>query len=180
MESTDTSAFTEVFDLHGLLENLLPDAEFEAQQRSCKIRVLNQCDCMVQGSPELIYRAIENIVRNAVRYTQEHSVVELKISCDERVGVRMVVLDVSDCGPGLPENELENIFRPFYRVDDARQRDTGGFGVGLAIADRAVRLHHGEVRARNRPEGGLIVSLSLPCQKAASAESLPPKHPAMA
>jgi two-component system sensor histidine kinase CpxA len=180
MESTDTSAFTEVFDLHGLLENLLPDAEFEAQQRSCKIRVLNQCDCMVQGSPELIYRAIENIVRNAVRYTQEHSVVELKISCEERAGVRMVVLDVSDCGPGLPENELENIFRPFYRVDDARQRDTGGFGVGLAIADRAVRLHHGEVRARNRPEGGLVVSLSLPCQKAGSAESVPPKHPAMA
>jgi two-component system, OmpR family, sensor histidine kinase CpxA len=180
MESTDTSAFTEVFDLNGLLENLLPDAEFEAQQRSCKIRVLNHCDCMVQGSPELIYRAIENIVRNAVRYTQEHSVVELKISCDERSGVRMVVLDVSDCGPGLPENELENIFRPFYRVDDARQRDTGGFGVGLAIADRAVRLHHGEVRARNRPEGGLIVSLSLPCQKAGSAESVPPKHPAMA
>jgi len=180
MESTDTSTFTEVFDLHALLENLLPDAEFEAHQRSCTIRVLDQCDCKVQGSPELIYRAIENIVRNAVRYTQEHSVVELKISCDERAGVRMVVLDVSDCGPGLPENELENIFRPFYRVDDARQRDTGGFGVGLAIADRAVRLHHGEVRARNRPEGGLVVSLSLPCQKAGSAESLPPKQPAMA
>jgi signal transduction histidine kinase len=125
------------------------------------IRVLNQCDCMVQGSPELIYRAIENIVRNAVRYTQEQSVVELKISCEERAGVRMVVLDVSDCGPGLPENELENIFRPFYRADDARQRDTGGFGVGLAIADRAVRLHHGEVRARNRPEGGLVVSLII-------------------
>jgi len=60
----------------------------------------------------------------------------------------MVILDVSDDGPGLPENELENIFRPFYRVDDARERDTGGFGVGLAIAERAVRLHQGEVRAR--------------------------------
>jgi two-component system sensor histidine kinase CpxA len=180
MEATDTSAFTEVFDLPGLLENLLPDAEFEAQQRSCKIRVSSHCDCRVQGSPELIYRAIENIVRNAVRYTREHSVVELKISCEDRSGVRMVVLDVSDCGPGLPENELENIFRPFYRVDDARQRDTGGFGVGLAIAERAVRLHHGEVRARNRPEGGLVVSLSLPCQKAGSAEDLPPRHQALA
>jgi two-component system sensor histidine kinase CpxA len=171
MESTDASAQTEVFRLNGLLKNMLPDAEFEAQQRLCTIRVLNHCDCMVSGNPELIYRAIENIVRNAVRYTQEQSVVELKISCEEQAGVPMVNLDVSDCGPGLPENELENIFRPFYRVDDARERDTGGFGVGLAIAERAVRLHHGEVRARNRPDGGLIVSLRLPCEKAASAGS---------
>jgi len=160
MESTDASAFTEVFPLNGLVENMLPDVEFEAQQRTCTIRVVDQCDCMVQGSPELIYRAIENIVRNAVRYTREQSVVELKISCEQR----MVVLDVSDSGPGVPESELDNIFRPFYRIDNARQLDTGGFGVGLAIADRAVRLHHGELRARNRPEGGLIVSMRLPCQ----------------
>jgi two-component system, OmpR family, sensor histidine kinase CpxA len=171
MESTDASAQTEEFRLNGLLENMLPDAEFEAQRRLCTIRVLNHCDCIVRGNPELIYRAIENIVRNAVRYTREQSVVELKISCEERAGVRMVILDVSDDGPGLPENELENIFRPFYRVDDARERDTGGFGVGLAIAERAVRLHHGEVRARNRSDGGLVVSLSLPCQKVRSAGS---------
>jgi two-component system, OmpR family, sensor histidine kinase CpxA len=171
MESIDTSTFTEAFHLNRLLEKLLPDAEFEAQQRSCKIRVLNRCDCTVLGSPELIYRAIENIVRNAVRYTREQSVVELRIDCEDVAGLPMVVLAVSDCGPGLPENELENIFRPFYRVDDARLRDTGGFGVGLAIADRAVRLHHGELRAQNRPEGGLIVSLRLPCQEVDSAGS---------
>jgi two-component system sensor histidine kinase CpxA len=160
MESADASAFTEVFPLNGLVESMLPDVEFEAQQRTCTIRVVDECDCMVQGSPELIYRAVENIVRNAVRYTREQSVVELTISCEQR----MVVLDVSDSGPGVPESELDNIFRPFYRVDNARQPDTGGFGVGLAIADRAVRLHHGELRAHNRPEGGLIVSLRLPCQ----------------
>ena len=165
MESTDVSTHTDRFPLNALVQDLLPDAEFEAEQRSCKIRILSQCDCMVQGNPELIYRAIENIVRNAIRYTRQESVVELKMSCEERGGGRMVTLDVSDCGPGIPENELENVFRPFYRVDDARQLDTGGFGVGLAIADRAVRLHHGEVRARNRPEGGLIVSLKLPCEK---------------
>jgi two-component system sensor histidine kinase CpxA len=171
MESTDASNQTEVFRLNGLLKNMLPDAEFEAQQRLCTIRVLNHCDCMVQGTPELIYRAIENIVRNAVRYTREQSVVELKISCEEQAGVPMVNLDVSDCGPGLPENELENIFRPFYRVDDARERDTGGFGVGLAIADRAVRLHHGEVGRETALMAASIVSLRLPCEKAASAGS---------
>ena len=163
MESTNASADTQLFNLNGLLQDLLPDAQFEAQQRSCKIRVLNQCDCMVRGNQDLLYRAIENVVRNAIRYTPEESTVELKISCEESVGVPMVNLDVSDEGPGLPEEELENIFLPFYRVDDARQRDTGGFGVGLAIAERAVRMHHGEVKARNRPEGGLIVSLRLPC-----------------
>jgi two-component system sensor histidine kinase CpxA len=165
MESTNASSHMEQFSLNTLLDELLPDAEFEAHQRSCTIRVLNHCDCEVQGNPELIYRAIENILRNAIRYTREESVVELNMRCEERAGVRMVTLDVSDSGPGLPEKELKNIFLPFYRVDDARQRDTGGFGVGLAIADRAVRLHHGEVRARNRPEGGLIISLTLPCEK---------------
>jgi two-component system sensor histidine kinase CpxA len=81
------------------------------------------------------------------------------------VPLRRVILEVSDSGPGIPESELENVFRPFYRVDVARQQDTGGFGVGLAIADRAVRLHNGELRAQNRPQGGLTISLSLPCEK---------------
>ncbi len=165
LESTNAASHLDQFTLHGLVEELLPDAEYEAQQRGCKIKLLEHSDCMVQGNQELIYRAVENIVRNAIRYTHQDSVVELKIRCEERAGVRMVTLDVTDSGPGIPETELENIFRPFYRVDAARQQDTGGFGVGLAIADRAVRLHHGEVRARNRPEGGLNVSLSLPCEK---------------
>ena len=165
IESTNASSHLDKFTLHGLVEELLPDAEYEAQQRCCKIQLLEHSDCTVQGNQELIYRAIENIVRNAIRYTRQDTVVELKIRCEERAGLRMVTLDVADSGPGIPETELENIFRPFYRVDAARQQDTGGFGVGLAIADRAVRLHHGEVRARNRPEGGLTVSLSLPCEK---------------
>jgi two-component system, OmpR family, sensor histidine kinase CpxA len=165
MESTNASTPTELFRLQSLVEDLLPDAEFEAQQRSCTIRVLNHCECMVRGNTELIYRAIENVVRNAIRYSRPESAVELNMSCEERAGARMVMLEISDRGPGVPEAELEHIFRPFYRLDDSRERDTGGFGVGLAIADRAVRLHHGEVRAYNRPEGGLVVSLRLPCEK---------------
>jgi two-component system sensor histidine kinase CpxA len=165
IESTNASSHTDKFTLHGLVEELLPDAEYEAQQRSCRIQLLEHSGCTVQGNQELIYRAIENIVRNAIRYTRQDTVVELNIRCEERAGLRMVTLDVSDSWPGIPDTELENIFRPFYRVDAARQQDTGGFGVGLAIADRAVRLHHGEVSARNRPEGGLIITLSLPCEK---------------
>jgi len=64
---------------------------------------------------------------------------------------------VSDRGPGIPSDQLEAIFRPFYRVDDARSPDTGGFGVGLAIAERAVRLHGGELIAENREDGGVTM-----------------------
>ena len=168
MESTESTPTGETFALRTLIDTMLPDVAFEAQQRQCEVRVLKQCDCAVQGSAELIYRAIENIVRNAVRYTREQSVVELSMHCEETAGAHTVVLEVSDSGPGLPEHEVANIFRPFYRVDDARGRDTGGFGVGLAIADRAVRLHHGELCATNRLEGGLTVSLRLPCQPSAA------------
>jgi two-component system sensor histidine kinase CpxA len=165
MESTSASTHMELFRLQSLIDDLLPDAEFEAQQRSCTVRVSSDCECMVRGNPELIYRAIENVLRNAIRYSARGSVVELTMSCEERAGASSVILEIGDRGPGVPESELQHIFRPFYRLDDARVRDTGGFGVGLAIADRAVRLHHGEVRAFNRPEGGLVVSLRLPCEK---------------
>jgi two-component system, OmpR family, sensor histidine kinase CpxA len=165
MESTNASTHMELFHLQNLIDDLLPDAEYEAQQRSCTVRVLGHCDCMIRGNPELIYRAIENVLRNAIRYSGQESIVDLAVHCEERAGARAVTLDISDRGPGVPESELEHIFRPFYRLDAARERDTGGFGVGLAIADRAVRLHHGEVRANNRPDGGLVVSLRLPCEK---------------
>jgi two-component system, OmpR family, sensor histidine kinase CpxA len=165
MESTNASTHMELFRLQSLIDDLLPDAEFEAQQRSCTVRVSSDCECLVRGNPELIYRAIENVLRNAIRYSARESVVELTMSCEERAGASSVILEIGDRGPGVPESELQHIFRPFYRLDDARERDTGGFGVGLAIADRAVRLHHGEVRAFNRPEGGLVVSLRLPCEK---------------
>ena len=67
-----------------------------------------------------------------------------------------------DSGPGVPEDALDKLFRPFYRIDDARGRQTGGVGLGLAITDRAVRLHGGTIRVSNRPQGGLMVEIRLP------------------
>jgi two-component system sensor histidine kinase CpxA len=72
------------------------------------------------------------------------------------------VIRVADSGPGVPEDALDKLFRPFYRIDDARGRQTGGVGLGLAITERAVRLHGGTVRASNRPEGGLQIEIRLP------------------
>ena len=130
MESTEATTARETFALNTLMESMLPDVEFEAQSRLCQVRVVQQCDCRVQGSPELIYRAIENVVRNAVRYTKAQSVVELSMHCEEAAGARTVVLNVSDSGPGLPENELENIFRPVLsrgRCSRARHRRIWGW-----------------------------------------------------
>jgi len=77
-------------------------------------------------------------------------------------GARLAEIEISDRGPGIPEDQLSTIFRPFHRVDSARSPDTGGFGVGLAIADRAVRLHHGEISATNRKGGGTTIRITLP------------------
>jgi signal transduction histidine kinase len=77
---------------------------------------------------------------------------------------------VTDHGPGVPEESLGKLFRPFYRLDDARGRETGGVGLGLAITERAVRLHGGSVRAMNRTEGGLMVEIRLPMEVSKSIE----------
>ena len=119
------------------------------------------------GSENLLRSAIENVLRNAVRYTGERTAVEVSLEANNG----RAVLRVSDHGGGVPEEELPNLFRPFYRIDDARGRQTGGVGLGLAITERAVRLHGGTVGAFNRPEGGLQVEIRLPL--AASDASLP-------
>jgi two-component system sensor histidine kinase CpxA len=101
-------------------------------------------------------------VRNAVRYTVDGSNVELSLKICEQPGGNQVVVEVRDHGLGVPDKELSNIFRPFYRVSDGRERESGGVGIGLAITDRAVRLHGGNVRAFNASDGGLKVMIELP------------------
>jgi two-component system sensor histidine kinase CpxA len=120
-------------------------------------------DCTVYGSPELLRSAVENVVRNAIRYTAPRSSVEVDLKCGQQPhGLSRALISVRDHGPGVPESELANLFRPFYRVEGARERDRGGTGIGLAITDAVVRLHGGSARACNAAEGGLIVELELP------------------
>jgi two-component system sensor histidine kinase CpxA len=107
-------------------------------------------------------------VRNAIRYTASGTEVEVKLRTTLEHGERKAEIEVSDRGPGIPENQLKEIFRPFYRVDYARSPDTGGFGVGLAIAERAVKLHNGELCALNRKGGGATMRMSFPLSKAAN------------
>ncbi len=151
-------------DLAELVAEVAADAAFEAQERNCTVRLLVAEPCSAEGSPDLLRSAVENVVRNAVRYTQSGSEVHLSLAAPHNGG-GSAEITVRDHGPGVPEPELANLFRPFYRVTDARERQTGGVGLGLAITERAVNLHGGTVRARNFPEGGLEVQIRLPASR---------------
>lgn len=160
MESVETLERAEHVSLKKLLEQMIPDAEYEAQQRDAVVKLRADCECVVDGRRELLYRAIENVVRNAIRYTEAGTQVEIQLRKDQPG--KMAVIEVSDRGPGIPETELEAIFRPFYRLDSARSAHTGGVGVGLAIAERAVKLHNGHIQALNREGGGTTIRIALP------------------
>jgi len=155
------------------------DAEFEAQARHCHVRSdIPAGSWGVRGDASLLHSAVENVVRNAIRYTRERSTVAIQL---ERIAGAVgseAVVRVTDCGEGVPADALEKLFQPFYRLDDARGRQTGGVGLGLAITERAVRFHGGSVSATNRAEGGLMVEIHLPLAvNAASADEIPEAIP---
>jgi two-component system sensor histidine kinase CpxA len=149
-------------NLCALLQEIADDANFEAHSRNRSVSIKACDDCTTFGVAELLRSAIENVVRNAVRYTTEGTEVEITLKAEEIAGEREAVVKVRDHGGGVPEDAIAEIFRPFYRVEDARDRQTGGTGLGLAIAARAVRLHGGTIKAANAPDGGLVVEIRFP------------------
>ncbi len=161
-------------DLARLVKDVAEDADFEARRRDCRVHTVQLDECRLQGAPDLLRSAIENVVRNALRYTREGSTVQVSL---QHASAQLLspqapaeaVIRVRDFGPGVPESSLSEMFRPFYRVEDARDRQSGGTGLGLSITQRAVRLHGGSVRACNAPDGGLEIELRLPLVPAASA-----------
>jgi two-component system, OmpR family, sensor histidine kinase CpxA len=149
--------------LDEIVVSVAEDAEFEAQARHCHVHTtIPEGDWGVRGTASLLHSAVENVVRNSIRYTQEGTSVEIDLSSVEGLKGPEARLTVSDSGPGVPEDALAKIFEPFYRLDDSRGRLTGGAGLGLAITERAVRFHGGRVSAANRLGGGLTVEIRLP------------------
>ena len=142
------------------------DADFEARARNRTVKLESQASCIVIGNELLLRRAIENVVRNAVQYTGEATSVDVKLECSEQ----LAAITVRDHGPGVPEIALAEIFKPFYRVDEARDREAGGVGLGLAIAERSVKLHGGRVAAANAAGGGLMVTINLPKTRKSAAD----------
>jgi signal transduction histidine kinase len=152
----------ELLALDATLVEVAQDADFEAESRGKHVVVIACEPSAVEGNAELLRRAVENVVRNAVRYTGEGMAVEIALRRVKEGGAAYAVISVRDFGPGVPEAALSKLFLPFYRVADARDRKSGGNGVGLAITERAVRLHSGTVDARNATGGGLLIEIRLP------------------
>lgn len=141
-----------------LVREIVADADFEARSKQRSVQLLQADEAHLSGTGELLRRAIENVARNAIRYTPEGSVVEVRLQRQPHEAV----ITVRDHGAGVPEASLPELFRPFYRVADARDRQTGGIGLGLAITERAIKLHNGSVKAENAAGGGLLIEMRLP------------------
>ena len=165
-------------ELGAVVARVLSDATFESQTRMGDV-VLHQHKgpLMVAGDEDLLRRAIENVVRNAIFYTSPGTKVEIALASPDG---RSAALEIRDHGPGVPEEALPHLFEPFYRVDQARARKTGGAGVGLSICERAVRLHGGTIAARNASPRGLIVDISLPLADATAPAEARTREPATA
>ncbi len=145
-------------ELSGLVSDLVQDAQLEATAQGKRVEWQPDAAGVVEGDMELLRSGIENVLRNAVRFTAPDTAVEVKLTID----ARWVMLCVRDHGPGVPGNDLTRIFEPFYRVAEARERRTGGTGLGLAISARVSVLHGGSVQASNAADGGLQVVIRLP------------------
>jgi two-component system sensor histidine kinase CpxA len=166
IESGVEASQRETFDLTNLLQEVAADGDFEARAHGREVKIVHADACIMSGVPEMLRSAIENVVRNAIRYTPPGTSVDLTLEQTSIAGKSKALVRVRDHGFGVPDKMLSEIFVPFYRVQERVQEhtesDTQGAGLGLAIAERVVRMHDGSIRARNAADGGLIVEMELP------------------
>ncbi len=156
---------TEATDLVELLQVIVEDANFEASQH--RVVLLDAPTRVVQSHRKLLSSAIENVIRNALKYSPETAPIEIKLKNHNTYSD----IRIYDHGSGVSEDQLEIIFEPFTRLDEARRSDLGGHGIGLALARKVMQKHGGSITAHNRASGGLCVKLRLPCVYPASISS---------
>lgn len=158
VEGDSLSRNDEAIEIGPFLGEIVEDCGLEATGRGCRIELRSEGVGEFRGDPELLRRAVENVLRNAIRYSPPGQSVEVTASVEGNE----LVFTIRDYGPGVPEPELEAIFHPFHRVEEDRNRASGGgVGLGLSIAQRAVLLHHGSISASNA-QPGLCVRIRLP------------------
>lgn len=147
------------FDLAELLQDLVETVNYEISDECEQIGLQLNLPLFLNADRELLWRVFENLLRNALIHSGDAAGIHVsaKIRADKEIQI-----SVRDSGPGIAEQHIERIFEPFYRVDEARTRSSGGHGLGLAIAASAVRRHGGRISASNRPGGGLEVRVVLP------------------
>lgn len=158
LEAGMAGKLDEDVDLTELLANVAEDAHFEAETRGCRVELAMHGQFAVRGNTELLHRALENVVRNALKHSPPGGLVSIAVGTGD--AGRSVAITVSDEGGGVPESELQAIFEPFFRGQ--RKNSPDGHGLGLAISQRVITAHHGSIAANNRAAGGLCVTVSLP------------------
>ncbi len=158
LHGTDTQFKRESLDIDEILQEIVQDANFEGAMKQCTVRLLGRVDATVYANRELLHSAIENVLRNAVRYSPPAEPVEVTVARREDA----LEILIRDHGPGVPNSDLDRIFEPFFRVAESRDRDSGGEGIGLAITSQVFKAHGGAAQAENAPGGGLQVRLVMP------------------
>lgn len=157
MESDPSPRDMTPLKLNSLIETIVDDCRIEAETRGCSLAIAGHVTSAIQGNRELLRRAIENVIRNAIHYSPAKTVVEVLLKEEPSTAT----IEVRDRGPGVPEESLARIFEPFFRIEEARDKVRGGTGLGLSIANRAIQLHHGSTVAENAAPG-LKVVMSIP------------------
>jgi two-component system OmpR family sensor kinase len=158
LEADASGTPDEEVDLVGLVRDVADDARFEAEVNGRQVSFCGEGEFVVKARAELLHRAFDNVIRNAVKFTREGTVVEVVVAIS--AASDRLTVTVADRGPGIPENDLQAVFEPFFRSGTGVK--TAGFGLGLAIARRAIEMHGGTIRAMNRDGGGLRVGIVLP------------------
>ena len=162
LEAGMMGKLNEQADLNELVFNVVEDARFEAAASGCRVEFEEHGLAIVRGNAELLHRALENVVRNAVKHSPSGGLIGIKIRINSD---QKVFIYVSDEGTGVPGADIQSIFEPFFRGDEKKTSD--GHGLGLAIAQRVITAHQGEIYASNRPGGGLCITITLPVWLAA-------------
>lgn len=156
LEAGMAGSMNEDFSLNEVIASVSEDARYEAGTRNCQVVLNEHCHPALHGSAELLHRALDNVIRNAIKHSPAGGTIHIVINPH----TQGVSITVSDSGSGVTETELQSIFEPFFRSNNASS--TEGHGLGLAIAHRIVQAHRGSIRARNQPDGGLLVEMVLP------------------
>ena len=158
LESGEAGITAEEVRLDRLLAEVVDRSRIEPAAEGRRISLQSNVPCVVNGDPQLLTSCIENVLRNALYHTPAGQPVEIRLLREEG----RCVLTIRDHGPGVPDSELEHLFKPFYQTDDARAPQFGGYGIGLAIVHEAVAVHEGSITVGNASDSGLCVTIRLP------------------
>jgi signal transduction histidine kinase len=165
-ENDPQSRNLHLISLSDLLSQVVDDCTVETQASGCRVQFSMEQDIQILGDRELLRRAFENVLRNAIRYAPEDTKIKVTLRNDQGIAR----IEVRDFGPGVPDSALENLFKPFFRVEADRNKNSGGVGLGLSIAERAVAVHGGRIQARNA-HPGLAVEIRVPMEVSEAARS---------